>query len=416
VITEALQALALPLASLTPLPDNPRRGDVEAVAASLSRFGQRKPIVVRRSDRVIIAGNHTWLAAQSLGWAEIAAVLVDDDEISSRAYALADNRTSELGGYDEELLVQLIEQVGAQDETLLRDAGWTAEAIEELTKGLMTHLPDIPPVDEAAEMPANPVSQLGDVWLLGAHRVLCGDATSMEDYKQLLRGEEADCLWTDPPYGVDYRGPIKPRAPILNDQMVAVPKLLEATFRNAAASCRSGAAGYICYAHKSEDEFKAKLKQSGWLARQELIWDKMHFVPGHADYHFQHEYLLLVYLPGAGRRGRGGEGWYGDNQQTSLLRVPRPHRSPEHPTMKPIELITICLNNSAPRGGIVLDPFGGSGSTLMACEYTGRRARLMEIEPGYVDVICRRWQEHTGSVPIAERTGQTHDFLAQGDA
>ena len=177
-----------------------------AVAASLSRFGQRKPIVVRKSDRHIIAGNHTWLAAQSLGWTEIAAVLVDDDTATSQAFALADNRTAELGDYDEHLLLDLIRSVGQVDADLLADSGWSDSAVAELLNRIAPGLPDLPPADEAPEPPSDAYSKPGDVWLLGAHRVLCGDSLNMDSYDVLLGATQVDLVWTDPPYNVAVSG------------------------------------------------------------------------------------------------------------------------------------------------------------------------------------------------------------------
>lgn len=185
-IIEPLAPLAVDLDSLATLEGNPRRGDVDAVARSLARFGQRKPIVVRASDRQIIAGNHTWQAARQLGWTKIAAVLVDDDTATSQAFALADNRTAELGSYDDALLLELIQSVGNVDPALLADAGWDQAAIDALAGIVEPELPETPPDDVAPEPPAAPISQPGDVWVLGEHRLICGDSTNPATYGTLL--------------------------------------------------------------------------------------------------------------------------------------------------------------------------------------------------------------------------------------
>lgn len=425
-IVAALAALAVPVGSLSPLPGNPRRGDVQAVARSLERFGQRKPIVVRSSDRVIVAGNHTWLAAKELGWTEIAITLVDDDEATAKAYALADNRTAELGSYDDAELLALIDEVRGVDPELLHDAGWADEAVAELLRKLGDGLPDVPPPDEAPEPPTDPVSKVGDVWVLGGHRVICGDSTDLAVLEALMASELVDCVWTDPPYGVDYQGNVslseaaKQRRrtdgnlTVKNDKPADVPALLAGAFAAVTVVVKPGAAIYVAHpAGRNALPFEHAFVDAGWRLHQTLIWDKGRIVLGHSDYHYQHEPILFGYTPCGGRRGRGGTGWFGDHTQGSILQVPKPQASPEHPTMKPVELIVRCLNNSAPRGGLVLDPFGGSGSTLMACDYTGRRARLVELDPRYVDVICRRWQTHTGGKPVLEATGEPHDFSAE---
>lgn len=407
MIPDQLRPLAVPINSLSPLDGNPRIGDVPAVARSLERFGQRKPIVVDERG-MIIAGNHTWLAAKSLGWDEIAVVRFSDDEATARAFALADNRTSELGSYDEEALRTLILAVSDVDPSLVNAAGYSDEDLAEL---LSQGLPDLPPQDEAPNTPADPITVPGDVWVLGSHRVICGDATTLSDYDTLLGEDKVDCVWTDPPYGVEYVGKTKDALTINNDGAAGLASLLADSFSNISLAGKPGAAVYVAHPPGAlAITFAVAFTDAGWRLHQTLVWDKQTIALGHSDYHYSHEPILFGYLPGGGRRGRGGTGWYGDNSQRSVISVPKPSANREHPTMKPIELISRCLQNSAPRGGLVLDPFGGSGSTLMACEYTGRKARLIEMDPRYVDVICRRWQMFTGAVPALE-SGEPHDFL-----
>lgn len=215
-IASGLIGLAVPIDSLHQLPGNPRRGDVDAVAASLERFGQRKPIVVD-DDGTIIAGNHTWAAARQLGWDEIAAVRVSDDPATAKAYAMADNRTAELGGYDEAALLDLIRDVGEVDASLLADTGWDDASVQDLIDRIDPGLPDDPPDDDAPEPPAEPRSRLGDVWILGAHRVVVGDSTDTGAFEALMGQETASCVWTDPPYGVAYVGKTKDALTIEND-------------------------------------------------------------------------------------------------------------------------------------------------------------------------------------------------------
>lgn len=417
-ILDGLQPLAIDIDLLSPLEGNPRQGDVPAVAASLARFGQRKPIVVRESDHQIIAGNHTWLAAKSLGWTHIAAVIVDDDKATAEAFALADNRTGELGGYDEALLLELIRSVGEADAELLLDSGWSESAVQELVDRIDPGLPDVPPSDDAPEPPAEAFSKPGDVWLLGAHRVVCGDSTDVTVYDALLGEGKADLIWTDPPYNVAVTGGTHdprdaknhgkgPR--IQNDNMSDADfrQFLLDAFGAMWTAIKDGGSIYVCHADSEGINFRTTFRDAGFFLHQVLIWVKQEFVFGRSDYHWQHEPILYGWRQGAAHE------FLGSRNQSTTWTIDRPMRSSmDHPTQKPVALPTKAIENSAPKGGTVLDPFGGSGSTLMACEYTGRKARLIELDPRYVDVICRRWQEHTGAMPVLESTGETHDFTA----
>lgn len=412
MIQNDLRGLACDIDDLNLLPGNPRRGNVEAVARSLEAFGQRKPIVARRSDRVVIAGNHTLQAARALGWAEVAVVWVDDDEVTSKAFALADNRTAELGDYDQELLAELIGEVGSVDPELLAASGWSEEAVAELVAALEPEV--LPVVGDPDEVPVEVVARSvpGDVWLLGPHRVLCGDSTSPTDVAKLMAGEQADMVWTDPPYGVDYVGKTKDALTIKNDGAVQAESILDGAFASVIAGSKPGAAVYVAApSGPAGNPFAVKLLDLG-MFRQRLVWVKDTMVLGHSDYHYRHEDIYFGYTPnGKGRKGRGGEGWYGDHSQTTVLEFPKPRRNAEHPTMKPVELIEYCLKNSSKPKARVLDLFGGSGSTLVAAHQTNRVAYLMELDPHYVDVICARFQKVTGIKPVAEATGREHDFL-----
>lgn len=403
MILPSLEPLAVDLDSLVLLPGNPRQGDVDAVAASLARFGQRKPIVVRESDRVIIAGNHTWQAARSLGWSTIAAVLVDDDTATSEAFALADNRTAELGGYDEAALLDLIRSVGEADPVLLLDAGWDADSVQSLVDRVDPGLPDLPPTDDAPEAPVEAFSKPGDVWVLGGHRVACGDSTDVTVYDALMPGMKADLLFTDPPYGMSYDGGRSGNFTMIANDDLRDDGLVQLVAGMLAASYgfrKEGGASYLCFTWRTYAAFEAAILQAGLTPKACIVWDKGHFGLGHSHYRPQHEFIF--YCEGQ---------WQGDRAQADVWHVNRDSTSGyRHPTQKPIELVAKALTNSSKCDDFVLDPFGGSGSTLMACEYTGRKARLIELDPRYVDVICRRWQEHTGAQPVLESTGQQHDF------
>jgi site-specific DNA-methyltransferase (adenine-specific) len=248
--------------------------------------------------------------------------------------------------------------------------------------------------------------------LLGPHRVLCGDSTDITAVEAMLDGDRCHIMWTDPPYGVDYVGKTKQALTIRNDGAGDLPELLAGAFAVATAALRSGAPVYVCHAPGPlATTFAEAFTTAGWSLRQNLVWVKDIMVLGHSDYHYRHEPILYGFTPGGeGRRGRGGDAWFGDNAQTSVLEVPKPPRSGDHPTMKPVELITRCLANSCPPRGLVFEPFGGSGSTLIAAHQHGAQARVVELDPRYADVICRRYQEHTGTLPVLLSTGDEHDF------
>ena len=231
-------------------------------------------------------------------------------------------------------------------------------------------------------------------------------------FEALLDGNRCDCMWTDPPYGVEYVGKTKNALTIRNDGAADLAGLLAGAWAVATAALKPGAAFYIAHpAGALYRTFGESIVQAGWIYRQGLVWVKNTMILGHSDYHFRHEPVMFGYTDGsAGRRGRGGAGWYGDDSQTSVFMIDKPPRSEEHPTMKPVALVTAMLANSCPPGGLVYEPFGGSGSTLIAAHGLNQVARVVELDPAYCDVICRRYQEHAGTKPVLQATGQPHDF------
>jgi DNA modification methylase len=233
---------------------------------------------------------------------------------------------------------------------------------------------------------------------LGRHRLVCGDATDAAAYERLLGGEQAQLLWTDPPYGVSYMGKTAKRLTIKNDGADGLVELLQGAFARVDEALVPGAPLYVAHpAGRLSLTFGNAFVAQRWRLYQTLVWVKDALVLGHADYHYRHEPILYGYKPGPGRLGRGAAGWHGDNAQVSVLEVERPKASREHPTMKPPALIEIALQNSSQRGDLVLDPFAGSGSTLIASERTGRCARLIELDPAYCDVIIERFERLTGT-------------------
>jgi site-specific DNA-methyltransferase (adenine-specific) len=387
-IPNSLEALAVPIDRLRAYPGNPRRGDVAAITDSLRRNGQYRPLVVNRPTMEVLAGNHTLAAARELGWTEVAATFVEVDEEQAQRIVLADNRTNDLAGYDAEALVALLGELPT-----LEGTGYDETALGELLDELAP-----PPLDEEVPPPpAEPRTAPGDLYRLGPHRLLCGDARNSSDLERLTDGEPPELLWTDPPYGVAYEGETADRLTIRGDGKDGLEALLAESFRSADACLAPGAPLYVAHpAGALSVTFGQCFLSAGWRLHQTLVWVKDAIVLGHADYHYRHEPILYRYKPAPGRLGRGGRGWHGSNAEDSLLEVPRPRRSTEHPTMKPPELIERCLRNSSRRGAAVLDSFGGSGSTLIACERTGRRARLLELDPRFCDVIVARFEALTG--------------------
>ncbi len=309
----------------------------------------------------------------------------------------ADNRLSDLGGYDDRELFELLD--GIDD---LAGTGYDDRFLAELRRDLFPVEPLTDP-DDAPALPGEAVSRPGQVWQLGEHRLLVGDATDLGAVERLC-DVVPDCVWTDPPYGVNYVGKTKDALTIQNDGVDTLSALLEDVFAVAAAVARPGAPVYIAGPSGPQfGEFHAAMTSAGISWRQTLVWVKDVMVMGRSDYHYKHEAILYGFTPqGKGRLGRGGERWFGGNNQVTVFAVDRPSRSSEHPTMKPVALIDAMLANSLPAGGVVLDPFAGSGSTLIAAHGRGCRAFCVEIDPRYADVILARFEAHTGVVPLLD--------------
>jgi len=246
--------------------------------------------------------------------------------------------------------------------------------------------------DDIPEVGKDPISKEGDIWILGDHKLICGDATKKEDVKKLMNGQKADMVLIDPPYNVDYTGVIKVRVRIKNDKMTDenFMEFLKMAFTNCLDSSNAGAAIYIFHADTSGLTFRTAMIDAGWLMKQCLIWVKQQITFGRSDYHWQHEPILYGWSPGAPHK------WYGDRKQSTVLNFDRPRVSLEHPTMKPIAILEYSLKNSSQVGNVILDLFGGSGSTLIACEKTNRKCFTMELDPKYCDVIIKRYIDFTG--------------------
>lgn len=404
MIRKELQHLAVAVNSLTPHPRNVRQGDIGAISESLKHHGQYRPIVVQLSTRHILAGNHTFKAAKALGWKEIACTFVDCDDEQATRILLMDNRANDLASYDDGALAEMLQTLMATDDQLA-GTGFDPEDLQQLLEDLgAEQLPTImgDPDDVPEQVPAKTVP--GDVWLLGKHRLLCGDSTSPTDLERLMAGAKADMVWTDPPYGMSYEGGRSGKhSMIKNDDLqdTQLVNLVRDAISNATMQLTNEAAIYVCFTWRTYVEFQSALRQAGIEPKACIVWDKQSVGLGHAEYRPQHEFVF--YVPGR---------WFGDRSQSDVWQSSRGNTSAYvHPTQKPVELVERAIQNSSQKGDAVLDVFGGSGSTLIAAEQTNRIAYLMELDPHYCDVICARFQKATGIKPIAEATGNEHDFL-----
>jgi DNA modification methylase len=283
---------------------------------------------------------------------------------------IADNKLAELAGWDHDLLRLELRELQLE-EFDLGVIGFSDEELRDLLADPDEVSPGLTDEDAVPEAPEHPVSVGGDLWILGKHRVLCGDATDLEAVRRLVGGEHADLVFTDPPYNVDYEGYTADKLTIKGDRM------------------KPGASLYVCHASSVQREFQNALEAAGFEMRCQIIWAKNTFAWGHGRYKFQHEPIFYCHV------ARQSDAWYGDTSQSTLWQEKKPAANRLHPTMKPIELIERALLNSSKSGDCVLDLFGGSGSTLIACERRNRESRLMELDPKYTDVIVKRWQDYT---------------------
>jgi DNA modification methylase len=372
---------------------------VAQIAASIVEFGFTNPVLAG-SDGVVICGHGRLAAAQRLGLAEVPVVILDHlTPTQRRALIIADNRIAENSGWDPELLRLEIEAL-EDDHFDVSLTGFDADALAELLEGEETDQAGQTEDDQIPEVQEDAVSKLGDVWILGPHRLLCGDATQAESYERLLQGKAVDLLWSDPPYNVNYANSAKDKLrgknrAILNDNLGEgfYDFLLDA-LTPALAHCQG--AVYLSMSSSELDTLQSAFRAAGGHWSTFIIWAKNTFTLGRADYQRQYEPILYGWPEGKQRH------WCGDRDQGDVWNIKKPAKNDLHPTMKPVELVERCIRNSTKPGQTVLDPFGGSGTTLIAAEKSGRVARLMELDPKYVDVIVRRWEDWTGAKAICE--------------
>lgn len=375
----------LPIASLEPYEKNTRKHgkeDVDKIALSIQKYGMNDPIGIWSDHNVIVEGHGRMMACLKLGMDEVPCIRLDhltDEE--RREYAIMHNKSAELSAWDYGFLAEELPELNLE----AFDIDWNLPAMESEEA-----------VDDGydKEPPAVAKTQLGDIYQLGRHRLMCGSSTDAETVLVLMGGLQADMLLTDPPYGVDYEGSTGMK--IENDKLKGEEFLqfLSDAFSAADSVMKPGAVFYIWHADSNGKIFRDACDKIGWTVRQCLIWVKNSIVMGRQDYQWKHEPCLYGWKEGAGHL------WASDRKQTTVLNFDRPAKSEIHPTMKPVPLFDYQMKNNTKGGDIVLDLFGGSGTTIMAAEQNGRSAYVMELDPRYCDAIIDRWETFTGEKAV----------------
>lgn len=443
---DQLRGLRTAIDTLTPDPTNARRhGDrnMDAVRASLLEFGWRGLVVARKRDRVVVAGNARIAAARSMGWKHAPVLFVNDDVARSMAYAIADNRTAELAEWDPEQLLANLRELEGEDD-LLQAVGFSADEINEMAgigAEAARHADEVPP------MPTKAVAKAGEVWILGQHRLRCGDSTDLAQVQALMEGERAHLCATDPPYCIEYTGE-RPnnsgkdwRGDYREIDIKDPVAFFRSTFTNVLAVLAPRAAIYCWHAAKKAPEIVAVWRELGILDHQQIVWVKPTPVFGRSFWHFRHEPCLMGWRQGdkpnnptahdhdsvwecdfkaeaasetssKPKRRRAKDAQRGDPQERekhdSVWRADWEGKARvignKHPTQKPVELFARPMRAHTNAGDVVFEPFSGSGSQLIAAEMTGRRCRAMELSPAFVDVAVRRWEELTGKKADRRKT------------
>jgi len=375
-----------PINEVIPYEKNPRINDnaVPAVMKSIEEFGFKVPIVIDKNG-TIVTGHTRLKAAKKLGMKTVPCIVADDltpEQI--KAFRLADNKVAEAAEWDMELLNEELDGIVDID-------------MSDFNFSDITDSPSFEDVveddGENIELPSEPKTRLGDIWVIGRHKLMCGDATSEDVLKRLMGGDKADMYLTDPPYNVAYEGKTEDKLTIQNDSMEdsAFYQFLVDSFVAADSVMNEGAAFYVWHADSEGYNFRGACRAVEWELRECLIWNKNTMVLGRQDYQWKHEPCLY------GWKGGAAHNWYSDRKQTTVIDMNKPNRNAEHPTMKPVQLFAYLMENSSKPGDIVLDSFCGSGTTLIACEQISRAARVLELDPKYCDVIVERYINLVGN-------------------
>lgn len=397
-------------------PANPRFNDeaVPHVLASIERFGWQQPIVAKRSGEVI-AGNTRLKAAQKMDFDEVPVVWFDGTDLDATAFAIADNKTSEFAIWDEPALASLLQHLQAEDS--LDGVGFSDVDVEELLASLVPDEDIVLDDPGPGEPPEKPVTQVGDLWLLGEHRLLCGDSTTLSDVQRVMDGEQAALVATDPPYLVDYTGERpddagKDWSEVYREvEITDADGFFRSVFTNITAVIAPHAAIYCWHAHKRQGLISSIWDDLGILDHQAIIWVKPAAVFGRVFYHFRHEPCMMGWVQGSKPHHDGDHsidsvwemGW-GDKARVS---------GNEHPTQKPVEIFARPMRKHTKKKTVCFEPFSGSGSQLIAAEQTGRRCYAIELEPAFVDVAIRRWEAASGETAILEESGESFGVTAE---
>lgn len=374
------------------------------IAQSIREFGFTNPVLID-AENGIIAGHGRVLGARLLGMETVPAIRIEYmTEAQKRAYVIADNKLALNAGWDDELLALELGDLKAEGFDLLL-TGFDADELARLRIGTEGEFEGLTDEDDAPAVQDRFVTMPGDVWIMGGHRLMCGDSISPDDLQRLCAGQPVDLLLTDPPYNVAYEGGSKERLTIKNDDMdeAEYRQFLRDAFAAANAVMKPGAVFYIWHADGHGYPARGACRDAGWTVRQCLVWKKQAMVMSRQDYHWRHEPCLYGWKDGAGHL------WAADRKQTTVLEFDRPSRNAVHPTMKPVALFEYLMLNNTKGSDLVLDSFAGSGTALIACQKHGRHARAIEIDPRYCDVIVTRWQDFTGGSATLEATGQTFE-------
>lgn len=382
-----METINIKLEDIIPYKNNAKKHDrtqINNVAESIKQFGMVQPIVIDKNNEIVI-GHCRYEALKKLGEKEAPCVMADDlTEEQIKKLRNLDNKLNE-SEWDYDLLKFDIEDLdfsGFEVDWEIPDLDFEEKETED--------------DDFDIEIPVEPKSKLGDIYQLGNHRLMCGDSTDISTIERLMNGEKVDLYLTDPPYNVNYEGGTKDKLKIQNDNMEdgAFREFLYNAFKVADNVMRDGAVFYIWHADSEGYNFRGACRDVGWQVRQCLIWNKSSLVMGRQDYHWKHEPCLYGWKDGAAHK------WESDRKQTTVLDFDKPLRNGEHPTMKPVKLFDYQIRNNTKKGDVVLDTFGGSGTTLIACEQIERKCYMVELDPKYVDVIIERWEQYTGKKAV----------------
>ncbi|MCI8655482.1 MAG: DNA modification methylase [Clostridia bacterium] len=379
---------------LIPATYNPRKDlkpedeEYQKIKRSITEFGFVNPLIINK-DMTVIGGHQRLKVLQELGYTSVECVIVDLDKQNEKALNIALNKIS--GDWDTEKLESLLQELQLEDFDVSL-TGFGSDEVDDILSDLVETKEDDFDVDQAVNEIEEPVTKVGDIWILGRHRLMCGDSTQKEDVMRLMNNLDADMILTDPPYNVDYEGKTQDALKIVNDKMDnnEFYNFLHIAFKNLYDFTKEGGCIYVFHADTEGLNFRNAFINAGFKLAECLIWVKNTFVMGRQDYQWKHEPILYGWKEGAAHY------FINDRTQSTILEFDKPTRNAEHPTMKPIDLLVRLIKNSSKENNIILDLFGGSGSTLIAAEQTNRISYLMELDPKYCDVIVKRWEALTG--------------------